>query len=54
MIQIRGSSKAEGLIEEALRRIENGAGTQFDPALAETFLAHFEEIIEPVLEGQLS
>ena len=41
-------------IEEALRRIENGAGTQFDPALAETFLAHFEEIIEPVLEGQLS
>jgi HD-GYP domain-containing protein (c-di-GMP phosphodiesterase class II) len=31
--------------EEALRRIRSGSGTQFDPAVAETFLAHASEIL---------
>ncbi len=30
---------------EALRRIEAGSGTQFDPLVTETFIAHFDEIV---------
>ncbi len=37
---------------EALRRIRDGAGTQFDPVVAEAFLDHFAEVVE--LEGELA
>jgi HD-GYP domain-containing protein (c-di-GMP phosphodiesterase class II) len=38
---------------EALRRLENGSGTQFDPVIVESFIAHHDEIVggDPVATG---